>query len=463
MATTIIEKAHKGNLEAMKTLCDKNIKEVLNLCQLLLCDEAVAQSATTKLFKVTLENTASGYITSEEEFHDSIITKTVSFCKTYTLKKSSKAFSMPKNQNFSAVSYNEEKMSFDGEPYEVILKNLPTLHRFIYVLHTVLEYSDTQIAELLKINKYAVSAALAAESTNVMRILLIMSEATKKTTSMTADEFNEAISESKYEVTVSDSLDVAINEEIDKACEPIIAEAKRKKRKEVYITLISIVCVILIFGVVFAVIATSSDVDSTDSTDTTSESSEAEDEDEDDDSTYTPEALDETLTYYADIEVEDYGTITIELDQESAPITAANFVELAESGFYNGLTFHRIIEGFMMQGGDPNGDGTGGSDNTIVGEFTDNGYDNELSHTRGAVSMARSTDYDSASSQFFIVQEDISDSLDGQYAVFGYVTEGMDIVDEICEAAEPTDDNGTIEAEDQPVITSVTIYTEEAE
>ncbi|MCD7727066.1 MAG: peptidylprolyl isomerase [Ruminococcus sp.] len=220
---------------------------------------------------------------------------------------------------------------------------------------------------------------------------------------------------------------------------------------------------ILIFGVVFAVIATSSDVDSTDSTDTTSESSEAEDEDEDDDSTYTPEALDETLTYYADIEVEDYGTITIELDQESAPITAANFVELAESGFYNGLTFHRIIEGFMMQGGDPNGDGTGGSDNTIVGEFTDNGYDNELSHTRGAVSMARSTDYDSASSQFFIVQEDISDSLDGQYAVFGYVTEGMDIVDEICEAAEPTDDNGTIEAEDQPVITSVTIYTEEAE
>ncbi|MCC8191719.1 MAG: hypothetical protein LIO41_01555 [Ruminococcus sp.] len=109
MATTIIEKAHKGNLEAMKTLCDKNVKEVLNLCQLLLCDEAVAQSATTKLFKVTLENTASGYITSEEEFHDSIITKTVSFCKTYTLKKSSKAFAMPKNQNFSAVSYNEEK------------------------------------------------------------------------------------------------------------------------------------------------------------------------------------------------------------------------------------------------------------------------------------------------------------------------------------------------------------------
>ena len=158
--------------------------------------------------------------------------------------------------------------------------------------------------------------------------------------------------------------------------------------------------------------------------------------------------------------MEDYGTITVELDQEAAPITCANFVELANSGFYNGLTFHRIIEGFMMQGGDPNGDGTGGSDNNIVGEFTNNGYENNLSHTRGAISMARSSDYNSASSQFFIVQED-STNLDGDYAVFGYVTDGMDVVDAICEAAQPTDDNGTISAEDQPVITSITILTDQ--
>lgn len=118
------------------------------------------------------------------------------------------------------------------------------------------------------------------------------------------------------------------------------------------------------------------------------------------------------------------------------------------------------MEGFMMQGGDPNGDGYGGSENTIVGEFTNNGYDNSLSHTRGAISMARSGDsYDSASSQFFIVHED-STFLDGDYAVFGYVTEGMDIVDAVCEAAEPTDDNGTIPAETQPIITSVVIRTE---
>ncbi len=161
-------------------------------------------------------------------------------------------------------------------------------------------------------------------------------------------------------------------------------------------------------------------------------------------------------TTYADIVIENYGTITVALDGNTAPKTVENFVSLAEEGFYDGLTFHRIMDGFMMQGGDPNGDGTGGSENTIIGEFEDNGYENPLSHTRGAISMARSNDYDSASSQFFIVHED-SLSLDGQYAVFGYVTEGMDVVDKICTSVEPIDDNGTIPSEEQPVIVSVTI------
>ncbi|MDY2959145.1 peptidylprolyl isomerase [Floccifex sp.] len=164
-------------------------------------------------------------------------------------------------------------------------------------------------------------------------------------------------------------------------------------------------------------------------------------------------------TYFADIKIKDYGTIVVQLDSEQAPETVENFVDLAESGFYDGLTFHRIIDGFMMQGGDPNGNGTGGSDKTIKGEFSANGVDNELSHTRGTISMARSSAYDSASSQFFIVQSD-STFLDGQYAAFGTVLSGMDIVDEICEQAQPTDDNGTIEASEQPVIESITIRTE---
>ena len=161
-------------------------------------------------------------------------------------------------------------------------------------------------------------------------------------------------------------------------------------------------------------------------------------------------------THHAEIEIQDYGTITVELDGDAAPITVQNFMDLANAGFYDGLTFHRIISGFMMQGGDPNGNGTGGSENTIKGEFSANGVEKPLSHTRGAISMARAQAPDSASSQFFICHAD-STFLDGQYACFGYVTDGMDVVDAVCEAAQPTDDNGTIPADQQPVITAIRI------
>ena len=161
-------------------------------------------------------------------------------------------------------------------------------------------------------------------------------------------------------------------------------------------------------------------------------------------------------THHAEIDIQDYGTITVELDGDIAPITVQNFMDLANDGFYDGLTFHRIISGFMMQGGDPNGNGTGGSENTIKGEFSSNGVKNTLSHTRGAISMARSQNPDSASSQFFICHAD-STFLDGQYACFGYVTEGMDVVDDVCEAAQPTDGNGTIPADQQPVITAIRV------
>lgn len=170
------------------------------------------------------------------------------------------------------------------------------------------------------------------------------------------------------------------------------------------------------------------------------------------------EASEELLsgTHHAEIQVKDYGTITVELDADTAPITVTNFVNLAKDGFYDNLTFHRIMDGFMIQGGDPNGDGTGGADQTIKGEFSSNGVENEISHTRGTISMARAQDPDSASSQFFIVQED-SDYLDGNYAAFGHVTSGMEIVDQICKDVPVEDDNGTVKAENQPVIEKITI------
>ena len=167
--------------------------------------------------------------------------------------------------------------------------------------------------------------------------------------------------------------------------------------------------------------------------------------------------LKDLLTGYYDceIKVRNYGSIKLKLDANIAPITVSNFVGLANDGFYNGLTFHRIIKGFMIQGGDPNGDGTGGSKQTIKGEFSANGVDNPLKHTRGVISMARSQSYDSASSQFFIMHEDTS-SLDGQYAAFGCAYSGMDIVDKICDDVKTEDSNGTVSKKNQPVIESIT-------
>ena len=160
--------------------------------------------------------------------------------------------------------------------------------------------------------------------------------------------------------------------------------------------------------------------------------------------------------HHAEINIEDYGTVKVELDGDTAPITVGNFVALAKDGFYDGLTFHRIIDGFMIQGGDPLGNGTGGSDKTIKGEFASNGVKNDISHKKGVISMARAADPDSASSQFFIMVAD-TPSLDGDYAAFGHVTEGQEIVDKIAADAKPVDGNGTIPAEDQPVITGITI------
>ena len=152
------------------------------------------------------------------------------------------------------------------------------------------------------------------------------------------------------------------------------------------------------------------------------------------------------------IEMTDGGKISIELDEQTAPITTENFKKLVSEGFYDGLCFHRVISGFMIQGGCPSGSGTGGPGYSIKGEFDANDVKNDLSHKRGVISMARSAGYDTAGSQFFITHGDAS-FLDGQYAAFGNVTDGMDVVDKI--AAQKTD------ASDKPlepqVIKSITL------
>ena len=158
--------------------------------------------------------------------------------------------------------------------------------------------------------------------------------------------------------------------------------------------------------------------------------------------------------HYVQFDIADYGVITAELDADVAPITVTNFMKLVESGFYDGLTFHRIISGFMIQGGDPLGNGMGGSSERIKGEFSANGVQNDLLHERGVLSMARSSAMDSASSQFFIMHEK-APHLDGQYAAFGKVLSGMEVVDAICDTVPVTDYNGSVAKVNQPVMTSV--------
>ena len=163
----------------------------------------------------------------------------------------------------------------------------------------------------------------------------------------------------------------------------------------------------------------------------------------------------ETEKVMVEITMENGGVMELELYPDIAPITVENFVKLANEGFYDGLTFHRIIKGFMIQGGDPEGTGMGGSDTEIKGEFTANGVKNDLKHERGVISMARAQDPNSASSQFFIMHEDYP-SLDGQYAAFGKMTKGFEVLDELAETP-VTDANGTVARENQPVIKSIKV------
>ena len=175
-----------------------------------------------------------------------------------------------------------------------------------------------------------------------------------------------------------------------------------------------------------------------------------------------PEPLPENVfdvTHNATIKIKGYGEVKLELYGNAAPITVANFAKLANEGFYNGLTFHRIIDGFMAQGGCPNGTGSGGSGTDIKGEFYTNGVANPIMHRRGTISMARATDPDTASSQFFIVHEssfDNSFSLDGRYAAFGKVTSGMEFIDAMIKGV-TVGNNGSVAAENQPVIESITV------
>ena len=159
--------------------------------------------------------------------------------------------------------------------------------------------------------------------------------------------------------------------------------------------------------------------------------------------------------HHVEMVIKDYGTVKLELNADEAPITVENFITLAEDGFYDGVPFHRLDKDFVLQGGDPNGDGIGGSDKPIKGEFYANGVQNNIKHKRGVISMARTNDPNSASSQFFICLDDMTaGSLDGNYAAFGHITEGMDVIDEVCAN---TPESNSLPKDLQPIIETIKV------
>lgn len=448
--SVIVEQAAKGRKKSMMALYLANRNSVYIFCRLLLEDEQKAGEATAAVFEKAWQDLAAHGTGTEVSFHHTLMAMAARYCwnHLFVAMQSKNAEAGPAAAKCKKVQGKAFRGSVEEgmAQFRRALSQMEPVQRYIYLS---IMFASLSTKELAHISHQSDGAVRAIYNSSISALSALLP--------------NDSGAELSY-LQIKSLLHQANHTQefpldVDQTCSAQIKSMSRIQAPPLHILLFagcSILCVLVLLAyLIFS--AGSADVSNREKqiADSSSSGVSSGTEQSEDSGTLQADA-----TYFADIEIQDYGTITVQLDQNSAPITAANFVSLAESGFYDGLTFHRIIEGFMMQGGDPNGDGTGGSDTTIAGEFTSNGYDNTLSHTRGAVSMARSSDYDSASSQFFIVQEDASESLDGDYAVFGYVTEGMEIVDQICADAEPTDSNGSISPDEQPVITSITIRVE---
>ena len=421
----LMEQAAEGHKKSMTTLYEEHKGKLYAFCSILLDDKEKAAELTINVMNEVWGTFQENGIKTERKFNQYLIMGAAKQCRPNVTVKDVKA----SNKQIQNKVYAGDVA--DGfSRLQAALKEIDPFQRFIFLLVNAGGLDLKEVGQVIKQKDTVVKAHFDAAVAAVAEVLA------KKGDDNLQVEYAKSLLEQAVKAE-------SVPKSVDTACLAKIKEcAKRftidRKFYPPIAVLLACVIVVLFVGVLELI-------------ETYQEKNLrriAED--------HGITLLDETATYYADIVIEDYGKIVVKLDEESAPLTTANFVNLATECFYDGLTFHRIIDGFMMQGGDPEGDGTGGAENKIPGEFSSNGFKNELSHTRGAISMARSNEPDSASSQFFIMQEDNKD-LDGKYAAFGYVVEGMDIVDAVCAAAEPTDNNGTIAEEDQPVISYVLV------
>lgn len=439
----LIAKAALGDKKSLDFICEKYGKYVYFFCTTVISDNKKAENAFEKSFKAIFSAISKNPNT--DNLDEIVKSETAKMCKSAISDENNHENGAAKMQPFGDKDKISSASAITAEQKNLFvnaLKSINANQRIVVLLNLLCDYNTKKIADILKISEDKVQNSLEYGRENIKKQLRTSdSKFTKRDIIFLMTASANIVKEVAAQAKIPDSIDSFLDEIVLSLAKP-----QKSDKKKAWIV-ISAVAVFLVAVIVVFVITSNKSNGSAGATNDSASASNV---------SATIGESQAKGTHHAEIDIKDYGVIKVELNGDVAPITVANFINLANSHFYDGLTFHRIIDGFMMQGGDPLGNGTGGSENTIKGEFSQNGVENNLSHTRGAISMARSTDMDSASSQFFIVQSD-STYLDGQYACFGYVTDGMDIVDEICKNAVTTDSNGSVSAENQPVINSITI------
>lgn len=456
----LLKLASKGDKKALQQLYHQYAKTSYYLCCYFLKSEQAAAEATVTVFSQVFAATVGQPVLNEQLFKALVLGKTVEVTKANIQKNAPTAF---RDAEKSAVdgSYQAVKNAADptAEEKQNLIKALRSLqNRQCYTLTmlTCFGLQKHQLAQYMKLDSDKIDASL-ARAKESFRKTLQLPENSRRELEDQLRAVKAAMQEQAAAATVPPQVEKSVLAEAQKIAKFVTAKFFKHLA-------VAAAGVIVAAGLVFGGIALfKNSNNSSDYEDSSAKSQSAQGSSENQ-STQSVHATNQSsttgpefkATKHAQIEIKNYGTISLELYGEEAPITVNNFVKLANEGFYNGLTFHRIISGFMIQGGDPNGDGTGGSTENIKGEFSQNGVQNRILHTRGTISMARSSENDSASSQFFIMQQDAT-HLDGAYAAFGRVTSGLEIVDKICENTPVTDSNGTVTAENQPVITSIKI------
>lgn len=454
MAEYVISAA-KGSKRAMSALYEMNKRSVFAFASVLLEDEALALEISKEVINRSWDRIIVKDIKTDKGFRRYLMCETARLAASWIFGSDIKNFRIAKID--SKTSDTLEQSEFSGDAFGgvkllgAILSECDKYNRFVFLLKNAGGLNFIHIGQVI------------AQRETVAKYFY--ENAVTELANHNADISSARSMYEKYEDMLS------VPAELGESCVATIKSRARFElpEKKVIVAVTSVVCALFLSVMAFVILKASFDKaaekgnnssgEYTDTTATASGDTSNNQAAVDKYTGYVPPEIDTEKTYTAEIKIKDYGTVRAELYPKDAPMTVANFVDLANSGFYNGLTFHRIIDGFMMQGGDPLGNGTGGSNNEIFGEFKSNGFVNNIKHEKGVLSMARSSNKNGASSQFFIMHDKAS-HLDGDYAAFGKVIEGIEIVDKICTDAKPTDSNGTIPAAAQPIIESITITVE---